>query len=97
MPGTRIKVLHAIPPSNREPGRVIPGNHMPMKFYEGDHVIDHKGREVRLEERARMGRFLVWLASPIIEGKADTDHCVILKHEEIKAAKQPAGFQFLLA
>lgn len=40
-------ILHAIPPSNRVPGRVIPGN-LPMKFYEGDHVIDHKGREAIL-------------------------------------------------
>lgn len=68
-----------------------------MKFYEGDHVITNKDSEVRLEERARMGRFIVWLASPVIGGKADPDHCVIVMDNEIKAAKQPEGFQFLLA
>lgn len=53
-----------------------------MMFKVGDRVIDHLGRVVQLEERARMGRFKVWLAAPLKQGKPDAEHCIILKDEE---------------
>ena len=68
-----------------------------MMFKVGDRVIDHLGREVQLEERASMGRFKVWLAAQLKQGKPDAEHCIILKDEEIKATQQPAGYQYLLA
>lgn len=68
-----------------------------MRFQAGDKVIDHKGREVMLECRAYMGRFLVWLAQPIINGQPSDEHCIILMETEIKATRRPEGYQFLLA
>lgn len=68
-----------------------------MRFNAGDHVIDHKGREVMLECRALMGRFVVWMAQPIINGHPSEEHCIILLEHEIKATQRPEGFQFLLA
>lgn len=64
-----------------------------MKFYEGDHVIDHKGREVRLSVRIKIAGRKGWEARTV-EKPART---IFELDSEIKAAKQPAGFQFLLA
>lgn len=68
-----------------------------MRFRTGDRVIDSRGREVMLECRAYMGRVLVWMAQPVINGHPSEEHCIIVMEHEIKATKQPEGFQFLLA
>ena len=50
-----------------------------------------------LECRAYMGRVLVWMAQPVINGHPSEEHCIIVMEHEIKATKVPEGYQCFLA
>ncbi len=66
-----------------------------MRIYTGDRVIDHKGRELELAERATVAGRKGWLAHPVRKEEAQREHCAIVLDTEITAVVGDNG-QYLL-
>jgi len=66
-----------------------------MKLYAGDRIIDHRGRELCLAERAKIAGRRGWFAYPVRDNKAQRKHQAMVLDEEVKAVLEDG--QFLLA
>ena len=67
-----------------------------MKLYTGDHVIDHRGRELCLSHRAKIAGRKGWLAYPVLREKVQRGHNAVVLDTEIRAVVGDNG-QFVLA
>ena len=66
-----------------------------MKLYTGDHVIDHRGRELCLSHRASVAGRKGWLAYPVRGEEVQRGLNAVVLDEEIRAVLGEGG-QFLL-
>lgn len=67
-----------------------------MKFRAGDHVMDCKGRTMRLVTRVKIAGRKGWQASPIINGKVESSRSCYVLDSEIQATQVPEGYQCFL-
>ena len=67
-----------------------------MKLYTGDHVIDHRCRELCLSHRASVAGRKGWLAYPVRREKVQRGHNAVVLDSEISAVVSESG-QFILA
>ena len=67
-----------------------------MKLYTGDHIIDHRGRELCLSHRAKIAGRKGWLAYPVRREKVQRGYNAVVLDEEIRGVLGEGG-QFILA